>query len=161
MLLNGTPFHIVCGLGGCQRRFANFHTYQNHVYSIHSDSDSLSNPKSAPVPIASLVGSFGGDSNGGDGDGSYDENGMSPGMQDHTRSSDLLQEAAARFILKTKETHHLTQTVMNSIIEDVATFSQVMLGELHYAITEKLTVARVDLEIVGSLTPLFQDCGKF
>ena len=50
---------------------------------------------------------------------------------------------------------------MNSIIEDVTTFSQVMLGELHYAITEKLTVARVDPEIVRSLTPLFQDCGKF
>ena len=57
----GTPFHIVCGLGGCQRGFANFHTYRNHVYSIHSDSDSLSNPEPAPVPIASLVGSFAGD----------------------------------------------------------------------------------------------------
>ena len=86
---------------------------------------------------------------------------MSAAMPYHTRSSDLLQEAAARFILKTKETHRLTQTVMNSIIEDVTTFSQVMLGELHYAITEKLTVARVDPEIVRSLTPLFQDCGKF
>ena len=54
---------------------------------------------------------------------------MSAAMQDHTRSSDLLLEAAARFILKTKETHRLTQTVMNSIIEDVTTFSQVMLGD--------------------------------
>ena len=36
-----------------------------------------------------------------------------------------------------------------------------MLGELHCATTEKLTVAGVDPQIVGSLAPLFQDCGKF
>ena len=28
-------FQISCGLQGCQRTFNNFHTYRNHVYSMH------------------------------------------------------------------------------------------------------------------------------
>ena len=28
-------FHIQCGLQGCKRTFKNFHTYRNHVYSLH------------------------------------------------------------------------------------------------------------------------------
>lgn len=61
--------------------------------------------------------------------------------QTQKRSADTLKDAAARFILKTKETHRLTQTAMNSIIQDVTIFSQVMLGELHYATSEKLKAA--------------------
>ncbi len=150
-----TLFHIVCGLGGCQKRFTNFRTYRNHLYSVHTDSDASSNPEPTPVPIASLV-----CGNGDDG-GDDEEDGTSTAMQDHTTSSDLLQEAAARFVLKTKETHRLTQTVMNSIIEDTTSFSQIMLGELHYATTEKLTAAGVNPQIIGSLAPLFRDSGKF
>ena len=149
-----TPFHIVCGLGRCQKRFSNFRTYRNHLYSIHTDSDALSIPEPAPVPIASLV------CGGGD-DGDDEEDGTSTAMRDRATSSDLLQEAAARFILKTKETHRLTQTAMNSVIEDTTSFSQIMLGELHYAATEKLTAAGVNPQIIGSLAPLFRDSGVF
>lgn len=28
-------FHIQCNLQGCMRTFRNFHTYRNHVYSMH------------------------------------------------------------------------------------------------------------------------------
>ena len=124
------------------------------MYSIHTDSDALSIPEPAPVPIASLV------CGGGD-DGDDEEDGTSTAMRDRATSSDLLQEAAARFILKTKETHRLTQTAMNSVIEDTTSFSQIMLGELHYAATEKLTAAGVNPQIIGSLAPLFRDSGEF
>ena len=147
----GTPFRIVCGLGGCQHRFSNYHTYRNHVYTIHSDSDDLSTPETAPVPISSLVGSD--DSDGDD----YQLDRVSA----RQTQKDPLQEAAARFILKTKETHRLTQTVMNSVIHDVTIFSQVMLGELHYATTKKLEEAGVDQQIISSLAPLFQESSKF
>lgn len=148
-----TPFHITCGLGGCRKTFSNFRTYRNHVYSIHSDGDALSSPESAPLPISSLV--CGGVD---DGDDVEEEDGAT---HNRTGYSDIVQEAAARFILKTKETHQLTQTVMNSIIKDTTIFSQIMLGELHYATTEKLTAAGVDSQIIGSLAPLFQDYGRF
>ena len=125
----GTPFRIVCGLGGCRHRFSNYRTYRNHVYAIHSDSDDLNTPEIPPPPISSLV--CGDDSDGDDSDGD-DSVGDDSDGDDYQldrvpakRSSDPLQEAAARFILKTKETHRLTQTVMNS---DVTIFSQVMLG---------------------------------
>ena len=32
-------FNIPCGLQGCQRTFYNFHTYRNHVYSMHDLND--------------------------------------------------------------------------------------------------------------------------
>ena len=123
------PFHIVCGLGGCQRLFSNFRTYRNHLYSIHTDSDALDLPEPAPLPITSLV-SVGGGGGGGDdgGDGSEEDTTFTTAQS--RSSSDLLQEAAARFILKTKESHQLTQTSMNCIIKDVTSFNQIMLGEL-------------------------------
>ena len=82
-------------------------------------------------------------------------------QQTQTASSDPLQEAAARFILKTKELHRLPQSVMNSIIQDVIIFAGVMLGELHYATIEKLEAAGVDPHIISGLDPLFQGNTKF
>lgn len=35
---NEHNFNIRCNLQGCQRTFVNFHTYRNHVYSMHSRS---------------------------------------------------------------------------------------------------------------------------
>lgn len=85
---------------------------------------------------------------------------MSP-RKTQTRTSDPLQEAAARFILKTKETQRLPQTVMNSIIRDVTVFSQVMLRELHYPTNKRLEAAGVNPQIISSLAPLFQESSKF
>jgi len=31
-------FKITCGIEGCQRTFANFGTFRNHVYDIHTES---------------------------------------------------------------------------------------------------------------------------
>ena len=140
------PFHIVCGLGGCQRLFSNFRTYRNHLYSIHTDSDALDLQQPAPLPITSLVC--------GDGGGGGDDREDTTCTTAHNRgSSDLLQEAAARFILKTKESHRLTQTTMICIIEDITSFNQIMLGERHYATSEALSAAGVDPQIICSLAP--------
>ena len=141
------PFHIVCGLGGCQRLFSNFQTYRNHLYSIHTDSDALDLQQPAPLPITSLVCGDGG----GGGDDREEDTTCTTA---HNRgSSDLLQEAAARFILKTKESHRLTQTTMICIIEDITSFNQIMLGERHYATSEALSAAGVDPQIICSLAP--------
>ena len=140
----------------CQRLFSNFRTYRNHLYSIHTDSDALDLPEPAPLPITSLV-SVGGGDDGGDGS---KEDTTSTTAQSHS-SSDLLQEAAARFILRTIESHRLTQTSMICIIEDVTSFNQIMLGELHYATSEALSAAGVEPQIICSLATLFRDDGQF
>jgi len=112
-------------------------------------------PEPAPLPITSLVCGDGG----GGGDDSEED---TTSTTAHNRSSsDLLQEAAARFILKTKESHRLTQTSMNCIIEDMTSFNQIMLSELHYATSEALSAAGVDPQIICSLAPLFRDDGQF
>lgn len=162
-------FHIECGLGGCPRLFSNFRTYRNHLYSIHTDSDALDLPE--PTPLASLVdgGGVGDDDSDGCGIADDDSDGTI-GSDDEENatstttgpsSSDLLQKAAARFVLKTKESHRLTQTAMNCIIEDVTAFNQITLGELHFAVSERLTAAGVDPQIICSLAPLFKDDGQF
>lgn len=127
------------------------------MYATHSDDNGLNGqgPEPAPVPISALV------CNDGGGDDDEQEDGVSAIFHAATRSFDVVQEAAAKFILKTKETHRLMQTVMNSVIQDTTTFMQVMLGDLHYATTEKLAAAGVDPQIIGSLAPLFQDSGRF
>lgn len=33
--VNEAGFQIQCGLQGCQRTFRNFHTFRNHIYSMH------------------------------------------------------------------------------------------------------------------------------
>lgn len=98
----------------------------------------------------------------GDGGGGGDDSEDTTSTTAHNRSSsDLLQEAAARFILKTKESHRLTQTSMNCIIEDMTSFNQIMLGELHYATSEALSAAGIHPQIICSLAPLFRDDGQF
>lgn len=36
-------FHIQCGLQGCKRTFRNFHSYRNHIYSMHDESSISTN----------------------------------------------------------------------------------------------------------------------
>lgn len=50
---------------------------------------------------------------------------------------------------------------MNCTIEDMTSFNQIMLGELHYATSEALSAAGVDPQIICSLAPLFRDDGQF
>ena len=106
-------------------------------------SDALDLPE--PTQLASLVDCGGiGDDDDSDGSGIGDDDSDGTiGIDDEENatstttgpsSSDLLQKAAVRFVLKTKESHRLTQTSMNCTIEDVTAFNQITLGELHFAV---------------------------
>ena len=55
---NEAGFQITCGIQGCPRTYVNFHTYRNHVYSIHSSDgiveDSLTDNPAAELETESL-----------------------------------------------------------------------------------------------------------
>lgn len=70
----------------------------NPLYTIHSHNDDLNTPETAPVPVSSLVC---GDDSGSD-DHEVELDGVSP-RKTQKRYSRPLQEAAAWFILKTKD----------------------------------------------------------
>lgn len=71
-----------------------------------------------------------------------------------------LKEAAAAWILKTKERHKISQTAINSIIEDVTNFFQVYLSHIHDAIRQRLK-GDVDDDILSSLSPIFDPDGGY
>lgn len=123
---------IRCGIGGCQRTFGNFGTYQNHISLYHRR-------EANPTNVASVEGD--GD-DGGDGvDGGIDEHASDEsdsdsdmegeegnelednGAEDGESQLDPLRNAAL-FLLKLKESHKLTQVALQGVIEGTTTIWQ-------------------------------------
>ena len=71
-------------------------------------------------------------------------------------SDDVLQRAAAMWILKTKEKHRIPQSSMEAIIRDVQGFLQLVLGEIHSALSSSLSEAALDASSLSSMASIFQ-----
>lgn len=137
--------NITCGLSGCTRSFTNFYTYRDHVYAYHGDRD-----MSQLVPTDVHSGDHGGVGSSGEDYTTDREETQSPS------SDDVLQRAAAMWILKTKEKHRIPQSSMEAIIRDVQGFLQLVLGEIHSALSSSLSEAALDASSLSSMASIFQ-----
>ena len=109
-------FQIQCYLQGCQRTFKKFTAYRNHIYQYHDtlylddepDASSEDDNITISDPADTLF------------DKDFHHEPVSTAKHKSScLSIDKLQDAAARWILKTSECHKVPQSVMDDIISDV------------------------------------------
>ena len=109
-------FQIQCYLQGCQRTFKKFTAYRNHVYQYH-DTLSLDDEPDANSEDDNITASDPGDTLF---DKDFHHESVSTAtLKSSCLSTDKLQDAAARWILKTSESHKIPQSVMDDIMSDV------------------------------------------
>ena len=167
-------FCLSCGLNGCQRTFSNITTYKHHVYAKHSKYHT--NLSSTADSTELQTGHNGSDSEQ-DEDDDFGGTNISEGLHDDEYEQegniiiivnlpllivalglDDMKEAAASWILKTKEKHRIPQSAINTIIQDVTVFFQMHLSRIYHTIKQQLKSADVD-ENISSLSPIFDPNG--
>lgn len=122
---HSSTFHMRCNFQGCKRSFHNFHSYKNHIWTFHDVTDSeLSSDRERDEESSTI---------------SDDDHFPSPdhslgvervdfSMEDtSTIDEQSLQQAAATWILKTRERHRIPLSVFDEIISDMQSFFQVCL----------------------------------
>lgn len=136
---NEAGFHIQCGLQGCSRTFRNFHTYRNHVYSIHDVS---------LITTDHVV-----DEGSTSSDNDVDAVDACPETVPHTNSVTCkfyhnnnflgmlmliycvddfaaIERAVALWILKIREVHRIPLSVMDKIVSDTQSLFQICFGQI-------------------------------
>lgn len=156
-------FKITCGIGGCQRTFRTFRTYENHISAMHRHQPDA-------VLESPSVGSR---------DGANDD--MDVGCEvtdnlenlrqgegarnlsaDLTEASSLqLQRSCALFLMGLKEKHKLTQGALQSVIEGVTSLQQERIGVLHSMACSKLMAEGIEHSSVPGLDALFSVDGDY
>ena len=120
-------FSIQCSWHGCIRTFRNFHTFRNHVYAFHcsNGTDELIPPSHPDVdPCITDNNAYQLSDNDSDHMTDQDTNDsleQTSGI-DHVAT---IRRAAAVWILKVRECHHLPQSVLDAIIQDIESLYQV------------------------------------
>lgn len=108
-------FQIQCNLQGCKRTFSKYTVYRNHLYHFHDTSLLENHPSSESVEDLGSEPEC---------DPPTDPCNFSPPTlplstcRSCTSSKELLQNAAARWVLKTSECHKIPQSVMDGIIAE-------------------------------------------
>ena len=111
-------FMIQCNLERCKRTFKKFSVFRNHIYALHNTGvlDSSLSGEVQEIAEDSL-----------DLLDSQDKN-CQPDVSASNQfkvSEKVIQEAAGTWILKTRESHRISQSVMEEIISDVHSLYQV------------------------------------
>ena len=114
-------FMIQCNLEGCQRTFKKFSVFRNHVYALHN-TGALDSSQSGEVQGEEAEDSL---------PHEQQDTGEENWQPDASASSqfkvseEAIQRAAGTWILKTRESHRIPQSVMEEIISDVHSLYQV------------------------------------
>lgn len=149
-------FHIMCGIGGCQRTFHNLQTFRNHISDHHSYDCNPTNQ-----PVATYTSSEVHDSI--EPTESHDCNWHTAHEDSVGLSTTLstIQTSSALFILGLKEERKLTQTALQGVIEGVTTLSRSRLSALHAEVCSTLNAAGVSPSSISGLNELFDSDGPF
>ena len=137
-------FNIQCHVGGCQRSFNNYRTYQNHL--LHCHGSSTENPAFF--------------------DDVFDDvsNDLELGNEDITSSdphcsevtSETLKDHLAKWILKTGETRCLTRSAMSGIVGDVSDITELIVSDLQCQLTSFLSSSGCSADVIQGCTTIFQ-----
>ena len=111
-------FKITCGIGGCQKSFTHFRTFQNHISSIHRYQNDPNNQPSGNISTSDAS-----ESNVCNYD-PEDDNGCIVSVNDDLQSSSQLQKSSALLLMGLKEKHKLTQVSIQAMIEGITNLTQ-------------------------------------
>ena len=153
-------FCIVCGIGGCERTFYNFRTYENHISSYRRGELHPTNQVSGCNDDS--PGICGGGGNGDDDDGNT--GGSNEDLEDGSPSvvpeSLTLQRSSALFLIRAKENHKLTQTALQGVIDGATSLCQGRLCAMQSAVHKVLTSARISPTSISGLDDIFDPEGR-
>lgn len=131
-------FKIPCGIDGCQRKYTNIRTYQNHVSSVHNwckgmnsnEEESISTVTMVSDPVHFVERNDSDDCSDfseSDNCSGFNESALCEGSDSTTglsnKSQELVQNSAV-FLLGLKEKYKLTQTAVQGVIEGVTNLTQ-------------------------------------
>lgn len=136
-------FTITCGIGGCQRSFTKFRTFQNHISALHRHQEALSNTTTFDTPSADGVVDIDDDYQG------FGEDDNVASMEERGEVVDchaMLQKNSALFLMGLKEEHKLTQGAVMGVVEGITSLAQQRLGVLR---------SKVHVHVDGYITNVF------
>ena len=120
-------FSVQCNLQGCKRTFRNFSTFRNHVYTFH-DEQAAANSNLDVVDVPPLSSDVDSDNDTScDEDVDCDQDSGLPNAESAV-SEEVLQRSAALWILKTRDTHRIPQSVIDGIIADLSSLFECSLA---------------------------------
>lgn len=146
-------FEVTCFLSRCQRKFRNFTVFRNHVYAIHSESESILRPTEDGFNSNS-------DQNSDPDPNQNPTPNPDPDPDDDldTDSGDFeecMKKMAATWILKIQEKFKLPQLVVELILQDVTDFFDDLLDSLFSEVKLVLSSAGIDDSVIVNVSKLF------
>lgn len=138
-------FSIQCNLQGCRRTFKNFTTFRNHIYNFHGlATETDQETETADASFDAIVATDSEDSN--------DEEGIEMELlAPHIGATgDQITRSAALWILKTRECHRITQSVMENMLPEITGFFQECLHGISLHIKKTLQDAQVSDDVTQS-----------
>lgn len=116
-------FAIDCNFQGCRRNFKKFHSFRNHVYAFHSTSGKQL--QQTPIDHQDDILHCDLDVDSDDNEQGFENEPLCVGTPSFADFTELIQRAAATWILKVRECHRLPQSTLESIVKDLESFYQV------------------------------------
>ena len=157
-------FKITCGISGCQRTFINFGTFCDHVYDVHSDSTSTTEPFEVDSVNEISVDcnedhiiNDGYTSNDDDDDHSAALDGCNDNDQPCCSTQDMLKRSAAMTLLGLKEKFKLTQASLQGVIQSMTALTQQNMSILK----SKVVAKHYLLYVIIVLFRFMEFCQKF
>ena len=161
-------FQIVCGIGGCERTYTKFRSYEVHVSSIHRFRQHVSNT-SIPSEVrltgredeqmACNVENFDFETPHSSEDCGQGEE--SQNVETNVSSGSHLQKCSAQFLMRLKEKHKLTQGAVQTMIEGVTSLHQEHMHTLHSNVHKTLASKGVDSSIIQEIDSHFIKDGEY
>ena len=159
-------FFMPCNIDGCQRTFRNFKTFTNHPYKFHMISHTASantemqdnNVESEDEHMDTELESTNCEDSASAAN-DHDNSAQFEATETECSIDNEIELFAAKWILKVREQYKLTQSTMESIIQDVSTMVQFMLGKIHIHVKESLQRVAVEPSEVPGLDEFFNPEG--
>ena len=159
-------FKINCTLEGCCRTFTRFQTYRNHVYTYHKNAFRSKPPnvgpsesqKSDSCEDPSVVRDFYQEDNSTfDNQGESSEVGRGDDLAiiDPQAEKQVVERAAALWILKARECYRIPLSSMNAIIQDLESMYGYILTGLQEAVGSCLQQSDVDSATIDEVKAIF------
>ena len=137
-------FHIVCGIDGCPRTYRNYHSYRKHLRGPHHRWSVLSEESTSNDTISS-------------GEVCLEEESvdLAHNCSMQPRSGEQLKRSTALFLLKNKEVYKISQTAINSLVNDVSLIIQHTADTLYSQMCSALQESAIEKSAILGFESIF------
>lgn len=133
-------FHVCCGIAGCPRTYKKFHSYRQHLYRHHRDAiDGITSSTPAHNSFE---------------DDNYSDSKVTSPDDVSDSVAFLSKKEAGLFLLKTKEVYKVSQSNLDSLIDDISTIVDLTVKHLEDNVHNELK--RRGIEMNTELRQIFQ-----